>query len=137
MRFDEFLIIHARETGQPFSEFRHVEDYLPLVDGKPRYEGVASFLKSRKIKLPFGSIKDTTDAKTICGLGNRKNEIFNQLITQGKLVVFKSTVSFINKLLKHNIKLGVASSSKNCKKILQTAGLLQSFDTRVTDDARI
>ena len=51
--FDEFLESHAKETGKPFREFTHNDDYLPYVDGKPRYEGVASFLKSRNINLPL------------------------------------------------------------------------------------
>lgn len=129
--FDAFLKEQAQETGQPFQEFRHTDDYLPFVDGKPRYKGVADFLESRNIHLPYGSPEDAGDAKTLCGLGNRKNELFNQQIDQGNLLVFDSTVTLIKELLEHNIKIGVASSSKNCKKILKAAGLLQLFETRV------
>ena len=129
--FDAFLKEQAQEAGQPFREFRHTDDYLPFVDGKPRYKGVADFLESRNINLPYGSPEDAGGAKTVCGLGNRKNEVFNQQIDQGNLQVFDSTVSLIKELLEHNIKIGVASSSKNCKKILQAAGLLQLFETRV------
>lgn len=129
--FDVFLKEQAQETGQPFREFTHTADYLPFVDGKPRYKGVADFLESRKINLPYGNPDDVSDIKTVCGLGNRKNEIFNQQIDRGNLQVFDSTVTLIKELLEHNIKIGVASSSKNCKKILQAAGLLQLFETRV------
>ncbi len=129
--FDEFLKDYSKETGQPFREFTHNEDYLPYVDGKPRYEGVASFLKSRNIELPFGDPTDDTHKKTICGLGNRKNELFNQLIDQGNLVIFNSTVDFIKELLRNNIKVAVASSSKNCSKILKAAGLIDLFESIV------
>ena len=129
--FDEFLKDYARETRTPFREFTHNEDYLPYVDGKPRYEGVASFLKSRNINLPFGDPADAPHKKTICGLGNRKNELFNQLIDQGNLVIFSSTIDIIKQLLKNHIKVGVASSSKNCKKILKAAGILDLFETVV------
>ncbi len=129
--FDEFLKSHAKETGKPFREFTHNDDYLPYVDGKPRYEGVASFLKSRNINLPYGDPTDDPHKKTICGLGNRKNELFNLLIDQGNLVLFDSTIAFVKELLKNNIKVAVASSSKNCSKILRAAGLMNLFETTV------
>ncbi len=129
--FDEFLKEYANETGQPFREFTHNNDYLPYVDGKPRFDGVASFLRSRNIDLPYGDPTDDASKKTICGLGNRKNELFNRLIDEGNLVVFDSTVAFIKELLKNGIKVGVASSSKNCQKILKAAGLFDLFETIV------
>jgi HAD superfamily hydrolase (TIGR01509 family) len=129
--FDTFLKEQAQETGQPFREFTHAYDYLSFVDGKPRYKGVSDFLESRDIHLLYGSPDDVSDAKTVCGLGNVKNENFNQQINQGNLQVFDSTVTLIKELLVRHIKIGVASSSKNCKKILQAAGLLQLFETRV------
>ncbi|NOX87419.1 MAG: HAD-IA family hydrolase [Calditrichaeota bacterium] len=129
--FDEFLKDYADETGEPFREFTHNNDYLPYVDGKPRFDGVASFLKSRNIDLPYGDPADDPNKKTICGLGNRKNEIFNRLIDEGNLVVFDSTVAFIKELLKNGVKVGVASSSKNCEKILKAAGLSHLFETIV------
>ncbi|OPX32577.1 beta-phosphoglucomutase, partial [candidate division KSB1 bacterium 4484_188] len=108
--FDEFLKAYSKQKGLPFRKFSHNSDYLPYVDGKPRYEGVASFLESRKINLPYGDPSDDPKKQTICGLGN---------------------VSFIKDLLKRNIKVAVASSSKNCKKILDAAGLTDLFETRV------
>ncbi|MCF6335279.1 MAG: HAD-IA family hydrolase, partial [Spirochaetales bacterium] len=114
-----------------FKEFTHEKDYLPYVDGKPRYKGVESFLKSRKIGLPWGDTSDSPDSKTICGLGNRKNSNFNEILAQGGVEVYESTVEIIKTLKKINIKLGVASSSKNCKPVLEAAGLLELFGTRV------
>ncbi|WP_456442835.1 beta-phosphoglucomutase family hydrolase [Caldithrix abyssi] len=129
--FDEFLKEYANEKGEPFREFTHNNDYLPYVDGKPRFDGVAAFLKSRNIDLPFGNPEDDPAQKTICGLGNRKNQIFNRLIDEGNLVIFDSTVDFIKELLKNGVKVGVASSSKNCEKILKAAGLINLFETIV------
>ena len=129
--FDEFLKAYSKQKGLPFRKFSHNSDYLPYVDGKPRYEGVASFLESRKINLPYGDPSDDPKKQTICGLGNRKNALFNELIDKGNFGVFTSTVSFIKDLLKRNIKVAVASSSKNCKKILDAAGLTDLFETRV------
>jgi beta-phosphoglucomutase-like phosphatase (HAD superfamily) len=75
--FDEFLKAYAERTGEPFHEFTHEGDYLPYVDGKPRYDGVASFLESRAIDLPRGDPSDAPGMETVSGLGNRKNLLFN------------------------------------------------------------
>ena len=71
--FDEFLKDRAEKNGEPFKEFTYEEDYLTYVDGKPRYKGVQSFLKSRGINLEYGDPGDSTDKETVCSLGNRKN----------------------------------------------------------------
>ena len=72
--FDEFLEGWARRHGQQFVPFDEVEDYDRYVDGKPRYDGVRSFLEARGIELPQGTPEDPPSADTIDGLGNRKNE---------------------------------------------------------------
>jgi beta-phosphoglucomutase family hydrolase len=129
--FDEFLKVYAERMGEPFREFTHLHDYLPYVDGKPRYKGVASFLESRGIDLPYGDPADSPERETVCGLGNRKNALFNEMIAQGKVEVFSTTVDFIEELRTKDIRVGVASSSKNCEQILNAAGLLDYFETRV------
>lgn len=129
--FDEYL--RARETnkGEKFQEFTHNADYLPYVDGKPRYKGVSSFLESRGIEIPFGDPSDTDDMETVCGLGNKKNTMFNLVLEEEGVQVYESTVKLIEELKKEGIKIGVASSSKNCKPVLEKAGLLDLFETRV------
>ncbi len=129
--FDEFLKACAEKTGEPFREFSHTHDYLPYVDGKPRYKGVASFLQSRTIDLPYGDPADSPRQETICGLGNRKNELFNEMIAGGGVKVFSSTVDLVKNLRDRGIRVGVASSSKNCKAVLDAAGLSDLFETRV------
>jgi beta-phosphoglucomutase family hydrolase len=129
--FDEFLKDYSEKTGQGFQEFAHADDYLPYVDGKPRYKGVASFLESRGIGLPYGDPSDPPHRETVCGLGNRKDQLFNQMIARGNVEVFSTTVDFIEELRKKNVKVGVASSSKNTKAILDAAGLSDLFETRV------
>lgn len=129
--FDEYL--RKRETvhGEPFREFTHAADYLPYVDGKPRYKGVADFLESRGINIPFGNLADSPGTETVCGLGNRKNEAFNEVLENEGAEVYPSTVSLLHELKNAGIKLGVASSSKNCKPVLERVGLLGMFDVRV------
>lgn len=129
--FDEYLRNREKRFGEPFKEFTHANDYLPYVDGKPRYKGVESFLKSRGVDIPFGSPDDEPGLETICGLGNRKNNEFNKILKRDGVEVYKSTVEFIDELEKAGIKLGVASSSKNCKQVLEAAKLAHRFETRV------
>jgi beta-phosphoglucomutase family hydrolase len=129
--FDEYLKKREIRDGEPFIEFTHSGDYLPYVDGKPRYNGVASFLKSRGINIPLGSPLDLPGEETCCGLGNRKNEAFNEVLANEGVEVYDSTVNLIKELKLAGIKLGVASSSKNCKQVLETVNLLGFFDARV------
>lgn len=129
--FDEYLRKREAEHGEKFMAFTHAGDYLPYVDGKPRYNGVASFLESRGIDIPYGDPSDLPGAETCCGLGNRKNEAFNEVLEKEGVQVYPSTVALINELKKAGIKLGVASSSKNCKPVLERVNLLDVFEARV------
>lgn len=129
--FDEYLRKREKEHGEEFVPFTHEGDYLPYVDGKPRYKGVASFLESRGIDIPFGETEDTPDMETVCGLGNRKNIAFNEVLEKEGAEVYPSTEKLINELKDAGIKLGVASSSKNCKPVLERVNLLNIFDARV------
>ncbi len=129
--FDDYLKRREVEHGEKFIEFTHAGDYLPYVDGKPRYKGVASFLESRGINIPFGDPSDTTDMETVCGLGNMKNEAFNLVLEKEGVQVYPSTVTLLKQLKNAGIKLGVASSSKNCKPVLEAVNLLNIFDARV------
>ncbi len=129
--FDEYLRKRETEHGEKFVEFTHGSDYLPFVDGKPRYKGVADFIKSRGIDIPFGDPSDLPGAETCCGLGNQKNEAFNEVLEEEGVETYPSTVALINELKKAGIKLGVASSSKNCKPVLERVDLLDIFDARV------
>lgn len=128
--FDDYLLTRKKNYNEPFREFSQA-DYLAFVDGKPRYNGVASFLESRQIDLPWGSPDDSTESETICGLGNRKNEAFNDVLKREGAEVYPSSQKLIFELKEAGIKLGVASSSKNCKAVLEAVNLLHLFGARV------
>jgi len=125
--FDEYL--ESREESYEPLDIR--SDYRKYIDGKPRYDGVQSFLESRGISLPYGSPEDSPDTETVCGLGNRKNELFREIIHRDGVEVFEDTVVFLHTARDNHMKTGVISSSKNCREILETADLLQLFDTRI------
>ena len=128
--FDSFLQEKAVEENKPYREFTQ-SDYLQHVDGKPRYKGVASFLESRNIHLPWGTPDDAPSEKTVCGLGNRKNQAFLEILKREGAEVYPSTKKMLYDLQDAGIGLGVASSSKNCKAILEAVGLLSIFGARV------
>lgn len=129
--FDEFLCAWAQRTGAPFEEFSHERDYRTYVDGKPRYQGVDSFLASRDIVLPPGRSDDPPRAETICGLGNRKNELFNAAISDAGARVYPSTVALIRELHAAGVKVGLATSSRNSALVLERSGTAELFATVV------
>ncbi len=129
--FDSYLKERQGKNGGNFMEFSHEHDYLKYVDGKPRYEGVKSFLESRNISLPYGDPSDPPEKETICGIGNRKNIAFNEVLKKEGVEVYDSTVFLIRQLKEEGIHVGVASSSKNCRVVLEAAGLLDLFETRI------
>ena len=129
--FDEYLKQRAEKFNEEFKEFSHTQDYLPYVDGKPRYKGVDSFLRSRGIELSYGDPQDSPNLETVCGIGNRKNIAFNEILKTDGVEVYPSTVELIKKLKEEGIHVGVASSSKNCETVLKAAGLLDLMETRV------
>lgn len=128
--FDEYLRRRETKDREPFREFTQ-NDYLAFVDGRPRYGGVDSFLKSRAIRIPFGSPEDEPGTETVCGLGNRKNEVFNRVLEEEGVEVYRSTLQLIEQLIEGGAKVGVATSSKNCDLVLEKAGIADLFETQV------
>ncbi|UZJ36648.1 beta-phosphoglucomutase family hydrolase [Prosthecochloris sp. SCSIO W1103] len=135
--FNEFLKEYAEANNEPFVPFDPGLDYLNYVDGKPRMEGVRSFLESREIELPFGEIDDVPEMPTVCGLGNRKNQVFTEILIKEGPEVFQSTVDFIHELKSRGVRIGIASSSRNCKLILELAKLEHLFETRVDGEVSL
>jgi len=129
--FDAYMRLREERDKEPFREFTHEGDYLPFVDGKPRYKGVKSFLESRNIHIEYGDPSDAPDKETICGVGNKKNALFSGFLAKDGAEVFDTSVSLIKSLLAAGVRIGVASSSKNCKPILESVGLMDLFETRV------
>ncbi len=122
---DDFL----KERG--IDDFMNDHDYDEYIDGKPRYEGVKSFLASREIGLPYGNVEDSPGHGSVCALGNKKNVLFNKLIEQDGAEVYDEAVEQLQKWRSEGIKTAVVSSSKNCKTIIQQAGIADLFDVRV------
>ncbi len=128
--FDGYLEERAGKTGQPNVPFSQA-DYDEYVDGKPRFDGVRSFLKSRGIHLPEGSHEDPAGAETIGGLGNRKNEIVLRLIHDHGVQPYEGSVRYVHAVIEAGLGRAVVSSSTNCRDVLKAADLDGLFDVIV------
>lgn len=129
--FDSYNKERDESGKKTYSEFSIEKDYPEYIDGIPRYDGVKEFLKSKDIELPYGDPDDEPKKETICGLGNRKNEIFHQLIEKEGVDVYEDNVEQIRHWKKEGVKTAVISSSKNCKLILERTKLEDLFQVRV------
>ncbi len=129
--FDQYLRERAQRTGEPFREFALPGDYEEYVDGKPRSDGVRSFLESRAIELPLGSPDDPPDAETIYGLGTRKNDIVLKLIQDEGIEPYEGSVRYVKAARDHGLRRAVVSSSTNCHDVLVTAGISDLFEVEI------
>jgi beta-phosphoglucomutase family hydrolase len=129
--FDEYLRQRAERTGEEFVPFDSGDDYDQYVDGKPRYEGVQSFLKARGIELPRGNPDDAPDAETVTGLGNRKNELVLKLIHDKGVEPYEGSVRYLHAARDAGLRRAVVSSSTNCRDVLRAAGIEDLLEVRM------
>jgi alpha,alpha-trehalase len=129
--FDRYLKQRSERTGEEFVPFQIATDYRTYVDGRLRYDGVREFLHSRRIELPEGEPSDPPDRETICGLGNRKNDLVLELLRTGSVETYECSVKWARHLRKIGVKTAVVSASKNCDLTLKAAGIADLFDCRV------
>jgi beta-phosphoglucomutase family hydrolase len=126
--FDDFL---QHRDGPGFRPFDPVADYDEYVDGRPRAEGVRSFLASRSIELPEGADDDPPERDTVHGLGNRKNRIVLEKIRTEGVEAYPGSVRYVEAVRAAGLRTAVVSSSANCKDVLVAAGIEKLLDVRV------
>lgn len=120
--------VHERAWAELFADHDYTEaDYLAHIDGKPRYDGVAAFLASRGVELPWGDPDDDPAAATVCGLGNRKNEVFNRILDREPLAAYPGTVAVLDLLDANRVPQAIVSSSRNARRVLAAAGMADRF----------
>ena len=129
--FDAYLRDRAERTGEEFVPFDAHDDYDAYVDGKPRYDGVRDFLRSRGIDLPQGSPGDDPQAETIDGLGNRKNEIVLGLIREHGVEAYEGSRRYLEAARDAGMRRAVVSSSANCRDVVRAAGIEDLLEVRV------
>jgi beta-phosphoglucomutase family hydrolase len=126
--FDEFLRRRSARTGEGFVPFDPVQDYDVYVDGRPRDDGVRSFLVSRGIELPEGRPGDPPGSETIATLARRKNEIVLAMIDHDGVEPYTGSVRYVRAVRAAGLGLGVVSASANCPDVLAAAGIADLFD---------
>jgi beta-phosphoglucomutase-like phosphatase (HAD superfamily) len=97
----------------PYTE----RDYFDHLDGKKRYDGVAALLRSRDVEVPWGDPSDPTSADTVCGIGNRKNDVFARVLRADGIAPYSGV----------DMPVSVVSSSKNAEEVLTAAGIRDRF----------
>lgn len=129
--FDEFLRRRAQKRKGRYRAFDIGEDYPLYVDGKPRFDGVLSFLRSRGIELPYGTYDSPATEESICGLGNRKDELVDRVLSAEGVEVYPGTLEWLSSLRRQGMKTAVVSSSRNCLAVLRAARIEDLFEVRV------
>jgi len=121
--------VHEHAWGELFADHDYTEaDYLQYIDGKPRYDGVRSFLESRGLSLPDGSVDDPPGEDTVCAMGNRKNELFNVILERDGIDPYPGSADTLDFLAEAGVPSAIVSSSRNAVPVLAAAGLGDRFD---------
>lgn len=126
--------LHMRAWAETFDAFflsrglapyREEEYYLAL-DGRPRFDGVATLLASRGITLPLGEPSDD-GFETVMGIGNRKNRVFTEVLERDGISPYAGSLRLLDALRAENAKCAIVSSSRNAEAVLRAAGLRERF----------
>ena len=133
--FNAFLTEYAESHPDADTSEYTDADYFAHVDGKPRYDGVRDFLAARHLDLPEGGGDQITDAPTVRGLGDRKNDAFNEVLERDGVTAYPGSVALLDHLRDLGVPLAVVSSSANAPAVLEAAGLADRFLTVV--DGRV
>ncbi|MFJ9930397.1 haloacid dehalogenase superfamily, subfamily IA, variant 3 with third motif having DD or ED/beta-phosphoglucomutase family hydrolase [Streptomyces misionensis] len=129
--FDAYLRERAAREGTPFVPFDATRDYDAYVDGRPREDGVRTFLAARGVRLPEGTPEDPPDAETVHGLGTRKNELVLRRIREDGVRPYEGSVRFLHAVREAGLRCAVVSSSANARDVLAAAGIGDLFDERI------
>lgn len=103
-------------------------DYFDHLDGKKRYDGVAALLRSRDIEVPWGDPSDPPTADTVCGIGNRKNAVFERVLRAEGIAPYPGSLRLLDRLVAKRMPVAVVSSSKNAEEVLAAAGIRDRFE---------
>jgi beta-phosphoglucomutase family hydrolase len=136
--------VHRRAWGQLFTELFEARgvvpgyqesDYFDHLDGMPRYDGVREELAAHGVMLPEGTADDPPALDTVCGLGNRKNQLFRDIVAADGVAPYPGTVAVLDRLGEEGVQVAVVSSSRNAKAVLTASGLARYF--RVVVDGQV
>lgn len=113
--------LHFKAWKKMFSEYGiefSFDDYKAKVDGIPRHDGARAILRG---------LSDAEIEKA----GAKKQEYFLESIDKEDIPFYSSSLDLIKELKTHNKKIAIASSSRNCKRILEHIGIIDLADAIV------
>jgi beta-phosphoglucomutase family hydrolase len=113
--FDEFLA----SRGDPYEPFDPVVDYDEYVDGKPRADGVRSFLQARGISF---------DEDLVTRIGDHKNDLVQELIRRDGVEAYEGSRQYLDAAVAAGLSRAVVSSSANTRAVLKAAGIEDLFE---------
>lgn len=129
--FNAYLRDRATRMGEPFVPFDPDRDYRQYVDGRPRADGVRTFLASRGIALPEGAPDDPPEAETVHGLGNRKNVLLLRVLKEQGVQVYEGSVAYLRAARDAGLRRAVVSASANCRDVVAAAGIADLLEVTV------
>jgi HAD superfamily hydrolase (TIGR01509 family) len=139
--FDPFLLAHAERAGGLFAPFDRFAPFDPRTDyqehmhGRPRLDGVRSFLASRGISVPEGTPPDPAEAETVHGLAKRKHEALMRRLERDGVKAFERSRHYLESARQAGVRCAVVSASASTEAILAHAGLAALVDERVDGTA--
>lgn len=121
--------IHEHAWSELFAPWDFTQaDYITFVDGKPRYDGVRSFLAARGVVLPDGDPSDGPGDDTVCAMGNKKNALFTEILERDGIAPYPGSAATLDLLIAIDRPSAIVSSSRNAVPVLAAAGLGERFD---------
>ena len=133
--FDEYLQKRAAKEGTTFQPFEIATDYSLYVDGKLRDDGLRDFLRMRELELPEGTPDNPPKTETMCGLGNRKNEMVHEVIESVGGEEYAGTIALARQIRNEGIKIAVVTSNRNCDEVRKVAKIADLFQFKVDGNA--
>ena len=133
--FDDFLLRLSEKTVWHFIPFDRVEDYRAYIEGRPRLEGVHTFLASRGIRLPEGRADEPAGADTAYGLARRKGEALDRELHHQSVSAVTGARRYLEAAGHAGLTRAVVSASASTLPMLERAGLAPLVEMRI--DAQV
>ena len=114
----------AWDIEPPYTE----RDYFDYLDGKKRYDGVASLLRSRDVEVPWGDPSDDPSRPTrSAASATARTRCSRACCAARASSPYPGSVALLDELEAAGTPIAVVSSSKNAEEVLRVAGLRERF----------